>query len=133
MTPLELKRLAIRMYGRIHWCSQLAINLGVDNATVYRWSKRPDDWQIPHTAEVAIRGLLEQYRVNVIAEKLAREQLRKAGKLRPKLKRKKKYLSPMGKSKHDELPADLDHAADGSGADVPDGDRADAEAPVTDV
>lgn len=109
MTPPELRRIATRMYGPIHWCSQIALNLGVDNATVYRWSKHAPDWQLPHIAEVAVRGLLNQYKANRAAEKLVREQLRKAGKLRPKLKLKKKRAprpaKPLGEDGKEEASA----------------------------
>jgi hypothetical protein len=86
VTPLELERIGKRMYGPHRWRSQLALNLGLNVSTIWRMSKRED---IPHLVEVAVRGLLERHKVNVVAEKSVVEQLRKEGRLRPKLKRKK--------------------------------------------
>lgn len=87
MTPDELQRIGIRMYGRRHWRSKLALNLGKDTATVHRWARRET---IDYVVEVAVRGLLERHKVNVIAEKAVRERLRKEGKLRPVLRARKK-------------------------------------------
>lgn len=86
MTPLDLERIACRMYGRKHWRSRLAANLGLDNSTIWRATKKP---QIPFLMEVAVRGLDERHKLIRSAEKTNNEMLRQQGKLRPKLKRKK--------------------------------------------
>ncbi len=89
MTPTELEKIGKRIYGPIHWRSQLALNLGIDVVTVHRWGKR--DKPLSYIAEVAVRGLLEKYRADVKIQKLVNEQLRKVGKRRPKLKRRKRH------------------------------------------
>lgn len=89
MTPPDLIRLARKMYGTHRWGSRLALNLGVACSTVYRWSHKPKDFEIPHIAEVAIKGLYAKYKVLERKEFERTERLRKAGLLRPRLKRKK--------------------------------------------
>lgn len=92
MSPAELERIGRRMYGKRHWRSKLALNLGKDVATVHRWAKREN---LDYVVEVAVRGLLERHKVNTAAEKIVTERLRKEGKLRPVLRRrKKKAASP---------------------------------------
>lgn len=113
MTPAELERIGKRIYGRFRWRSRLALNLGIDIATVHRWGKR--DKPLSYIAEVAVRGLLEAHRVNVAREKAECEKLRKAGKLRPKLKTRRK--------KRDRPKTDLVDAADCGDPGVPAGDR----------
>lgn len=86
MTPVELERIARRMYGRKHWCSRLALNLGVDNTTVWRMKKRE---KIPFLMEVAVRGLDERDKQLKTLQRQDDEQQRKLGLKRPRLKRKK--------------------------------------------
>lgn len=85
VTPQELERIGRRIYGKRHWRSKLALNLGFDTATVHRWGKRE---QIAYVVEVAVKGLLERHKVNTAAEKVVNERLRKEGKLRPRLRKK---------------------------------------------
>lgn len=87
MTPLELERIGKKMYGAHRWRSHLALNLGYDTATIHRWGKRE---RIAYVVEVAVRGLLERFKVNEAAERVVTERLRKAGKLRPRLRKKKR-------------------------------------------
>lgn len=86
MTPPELERIACRMYGRKHWRSRLASNLGLDNSTVWRATKKP---QIPFLMEVAVRGLDERDKQLKNLQRQEDERLRSLGLKRPKLKRKK--------------------------------------------
>lgn len=86
MTPVELERIARRMYGRKHWCSRLALNLGLDNSTVWRATKKQ---QIPFLMEVAVRGLDERDKQLKTLQRQEDERLRSLGLKRPVLKRKK--------------------------------------------
>lgn len=86
MTPQELERIGKRMYGRKHWCSRLAANLGLDNSTIWRATKKP---QIPFLMEVAVRGLDERDKQLKSLQRQEDERLRNLGLKRPKLKRKK--------------------------------------------
>lgn len=86
MTPIELERIARRMYGRKHWRSRLALNLGLDNSTVWRATKKQ---QIPFLMEVAVRGLDERDKQLRSLQRQEDEQQRKLGLKRPVLKRKK--------------------------------------------
>lgn len=85
MSPLELERIARRMYGRKHWRSRLAANLGLDNSTVWRATKKP---QIPFLMEVAVRGLDDRDKQLKALQHQEDERLRNLGLKRPKLKRK---------------------------------------------
>ena len=87
MNSAELERIAKRLYGRKHWRSRLAANLGLDNSTVWRATKK---LQIPFLMEVAVRGLDERYKLLRSAEKANNEMLRQQGLKRPRLKRKKR-------------------------------------------
>src|SRR5882757_7833124 len=87
MTPPDLERIGKRMYGRKHWRSKLALNLGLDNSTIWRMSV--GKMEITPLVEVAVRGLDERHKLLRSAEKTNNELLRQQGKLRPKLKRKK--------------------------------------------
>lgn len=87
MTPSDLERIARRMYGRKHWRSKLALNLGLDNSTIWRMSV--GKMNITSLVEVAVRGLDERHKLLRAAEKNNNEMLRQQGKLRPKLKRKR--------------------------------------------
>lgn len=86
MTPVELERIAKRMYGRKHWCSRLAANLGVDNTTIWRLKKKE---KIPFLMEVAVRGLDERDKQLKTLQRQEDERLRNLGLKRPALKRKK--------------------------------------------
>lgn len=88
MTPFELEKIGKRLYGPYRWRSKLALNLGIDIATVHRWGKR--DGPLSYMAEVAVKGLAEQYRAQRKLDKLVQERLRRQGRLRPKLRRRKK-------------------------------------------
>jgi hypothetical protein len=87
MTPADLERIGRRMYGKRHWRSRLALNLGRDNATIHRWGKRIE---IDPIVEVAVRGLLERFKLNQAAEKIVTGRLRKEGKLKPRTRKRKK-------------------------------------------
>lgn len=86
MTPVELERIGKRMYGRKHWRSRLAANLGLDNSTVWRATKKI---QIPFLMEVAVRGLDERDKQLKSLQRQEDERQRNLGLKRPKLKRKK--------------------------------------------
>lgn len=86
MTPLELERIGRRMYGRKHWRSRLALNLGVDNSTIWRAGRRE---QVPFLMEVAVRGLDERHKQLTALQRQEDERQRQMGLKRPKLKRKK--------------------------------------------
>lgn len=86
MTPQELERIGKRMYGRKHWCSRLAANLGLDNSTIWRATKK---LQIPFLMEVAVRGLDERDKQLKSLQRQEDERLRNLGLKRPVLKRKK--------------------------------------------
>lgn len=86
MTPQELERIGKRMYGRKHWRSRLAANLGLDNSTVWRATKKI---QIPFLMEVAVRGLDERDKQLKSLQRQEDERQRNLGLKRPKLKRKK--------------------------------------------
>lgn len=87
MTPPDLERIGKRMYGRKHWRAKLALNLGLDNSTIWRMSV--GKMAITPLVEVALRGLDERHKLLRSAEKANNEMLRQQGKLRPRLKRKK--------------------------------------------
>lgn len=72
MTPDQFTQAAIKIYGRKKWATQLATDLGVDPATIWRLIKRP---QIAGPYEVALRGLLEHRRQEILLEKAARKLL----------------------------------------------------------
>lgn len=86
MTPTELERIARRMYGRKHWCSRLAANLGLDNSTIWRATRKE---KIPFLMEVAVRGLDERDKQLKTLQRQEDERLRNLGLKRPVLKRKK--------------------------------------------
>lgn len=86
MTPQELERIGKRMYGRKHWCSRLAANLGLDNSTIWRATKKT---KIPFLMEVAVRGLDERDKQLKSLQRQEDERLRNLGLKRPVLKRKK--------------------------------------------
>src|SRR5258706_15439878 len=48
------------MYGPKYWWSQLALNLGLNPSTVWRWQKRTKP--MPYIAEVAVKGLWNEHR-----------------------------------------------------------------------
>lgn len=87
MTPAELERIGKRMYGRKHWRSRLALNLGLDNSTIWRLAKKE---AVPHLMEVAVRGLDERDKQLKSLQRQEDERLRQLGLKRPRLKRKKK-------------------------------------------
>lgn len=86
MTPPELERIARRMYGRKHWCSRLAANLGVDNSTIWRATKKE---KIPFLMEVAVRGLDERDKQLKSLQRQEDERQRALGLKRPRLRLKK--------------------------------------------
>lgn len=86
MTPAEFERIGKRMYGRKHWCSRLAANLGLDNSTIWRATKKE---KIPFLMEVAVRGLDERDKQLKSLQRQEDERQRQMGLKRPKLKRKK--------------------------------------------
>jgi IS30 family transposase len=78
VTPAQLLSAGHKLYGRRYWVTQLAKSLGVDRGTIYRLMKRE---QILGPYEVAVNGLLENWRRRMEIERAAR-------KLRPKLRRR---------------------------------------------
>lgn len=72
MTPDQLKTTAVKIYGRKKWQVHLARDLGVDVSTIHRIMHRE---QVPGPYEVALRGLAEHRRQEVILEKAARKLL----------------------------------------------------------
>jgi hypothetical protein len=72
MTPEQFTQAAIKIYGRKKWKPKLAAALGVDVATIFRMVKRE---HIPGPYEVAMNGLLEHRRQEVVLEKAARKLL----------------------------------------------------------
>lgn len=86
MTPPDLEKLATRIYGRKHWKSRLAQDIGMDVSSIHRMMRRD---QIPGPVEVALRGLAEHRRQEVELEKAARRLL-------PRLPKgyRKKNVSP---------------------------------------
>lgn len=85
MTPAELERIAKRLYGRKHWRSRLAANLGLDNSTVWRATKKE---KIPFLMEVAVRGLDERDKQLKSLQRQEDERLRQLGLKRPRLRLK---------------------------------------------
>lgn len=90
MTPAEFERIGKRLYGRKHWRSRLALNLGLDNSTVWRATKKE---KIPFLMEVAVRGLNERHKQLTALQRQEDERQRNLGLKRPKLKRKKLVVS----------------------------------------
>lgn len=86
MTPQELERIGKRMYGRKHWCSRLAANLGLDNSTIWRATKKE---KIPFLVEVAVRGLDQRDKQLKTLQRQEDERLRQMGLKRPRLRLKK--------------------------------------------
>lgn len=89
MTPIDLEKLATKVYGRKHWKSCLARDIGMDVSSIHRMMRRD---QVPGPVEVALKGLAEQRRQEVDLEKAARRLL-------PKLPKgyKKKNVAPRRK------------------------------------
>lgn len=86
MTPVEFERIGKRLYGRKRWCSRLALNLGLDNSTVWRATKKE---KIPFLMEVAVRGLDERDKQLKSLQRQEDERLRNLGLKRPRLRLKK--------------------------------------------
>lgn len=58
MTPNELRKACINLYGEHGWQTRLAENLGVDGSTVRRWISGAVP--IPNPVEAAVRCFLER-------------------------------------------------------------------------
>ncbi len=86
MTPETFISNAIRIYGRKKWKPKLAADLGVDVSTIHRLVKRT---QIPGPYEVALNGMLEHRRQEIILEKAARKLLPRGYKKRNVAPRKR--------------------------------------------
>ena len=91
MTPADFVKTAIRVYGRKKWKPQLARDLGVDVSTIHRIVKRT---QIPGPYEVALRGLMEHRRQEIVLEKAARKLVPRKFRKRQLAPRKPKAKSP---------------------------------------
>lgn len=91
MTPSDLEKLATRIYGRKHWKSALAKDIGMDVSSIHRMMRRD---QVPGPVEVALRGLAEHRKQQVELERAARRLL-------PRLPKgyKKKNVAPRRKTK----------------------------------
>lgn len=89
MTPTDFKKAGIRMYGRKHWRRELSVNLGMDASTIWRMSTRSSD--VPHVVEVAVKGLLEKYKVLRAAtrDERDRERIRKQSRQRSRKSKEK--------------------------------------------
>ena len=72
MTPTEMKSAGIRIYGRKGWKTRLALDLGVDESTIFRIMHRE---QVPPVYDVAIAGLLEHKRRQDVLDREARKLL----------------------------------------------------------
>ena len=59
LTPADVEKMAKKMYGPAIWWSQLALNLGVNPTTVWRWQKRTKP--MPYIVEVAVKGLWNEH------------------------------------------------------------------------
>jgi methylphosphotriester-DNA--protein-cysteine methyltransferase len=70
VTPADFVSTAIRVYGRKKWKPQLARDLGVNVSTIHRIVKRE---QVPGPYEVALNGLMEHRRQEIVLEKAARK------------------------------------------------------------
>lgn len=90
MKPEEFARIGKRLYGKIHWRKQLALNLGLNVSTIWRYSGKVP-LEIPHLVEVAVKGLLAQHKALIEIEKATAARMRAAG-IRVPLKRKKKKI-----------------------------------------
>lgn len=94
MIPADFVKTAIKVYGRKKWKPQLARDLGVDVSTIHRIVKRP---QVPGPYEVALNGLMEHRRQEIVLEKAARKLLPRGYKKRNAAPRKPKAKSTADK------------------------------------
>src|SRR5258706_10056108 len=69
------------MYGPKYWWSQLALNLGLNPSTVWRWQKRTKP--MPYIVEVAVKGLWNEHRRGIKAQQAIRGPPRRMGLLKP--------------------------------------------------
>lgn len=72
MNGTQLIAAGIKVYGRKKWKAKLAADLGIDEVTVWRYTRKE---QVPGPVEVALNGLMEHRRQAVILEKAARKLL----------------------------------------------------------
>lgn len=93
MTPLDFAKSAVRIYGRKHWKALLARDLGVDVSTIHRIGKRD---QVPGPYEVALNGMVENWRQRTALEKAARKLLPRGYKKRHVAPRKRKLIKAAG-------------------------------------
>lgn len=76
MTPDELLKIGIKLYGLKRWRVQLAAALGVNRSTIHRYEK--GSTPIPQAVEMAIDQILAQRRAAKVARSLQRNfKLRK--------------------------------------------------------
>ena len=93
MTPADFVKTAIRVYGRKKWKPQLARDLGVDVSTIHRICKRE---QVPGPYEVALRGLMEHRRQEIVLEKAARKLVPRKFRKRQLAPRKPRFIKAAG-------------------------------------
>lgn len=72
MTPAQMKTGAMRAYGRKGWKTKLALDLGCNVCTVFRFMHRE---QIPPVFDVAIQGIFEQKKRQAEIDAAARKLL----------------------------------------------------------
>jgi hypothetical protein len=93
MTPDQMKAKAIYIYGRKKWKPQLARDLGVDVSTIHRIVKRE---QVPGPYEVALNGLMEHRRQEIVLEKAARKLVPRKFRKRQLVPRKPRLIKAAG-------------------------------------
>ena len=72
MNGAQFTALGIKVYGRKKWKAKLAEDLGLDEVTIWRYTRKE---QIPGPVEVALNGLMEHRRQQAVVEKAARKLL----------------------------------------------------------
>lgn len=95
MTPAQMKKLASKMYGPRFWVAQLAMNLGLETSTVWRWQKKE---KLPYMTEVAIKGLWNEHQRLLKAKREMRSRQRRAGLLKPGTNQLRKKQKPARKA-----------------------------------
>lgn len=87
MNGTQLTAAGIKVYGRKKWKAKLAADLGIDEVTVWRYTRKE---QVPGPVEVALNGLMEHRRQQAVLEKAARKLLPRGYKKRNVAPRKPK-------------------------------------------
>lgn len=97
MNGTQFTAAGIKVYGRKKWKAKLAADLGIDEVTVWRYTRKE---QVPGPVEVALNGLMEHRRQQAVLEKAARKLLprkfrHKKGKKNVKIVRASRPLPPI--------------------------------------